>query len=98
MAKGLINWDFAKDWMIGTQLNWIGERRRGTNDPRSNLSDYFVLGLTLSTKIAKPLEFTLRANNLLNMNAKEATANPALLPGDIPVTDRSILGQIKWSF
>jgi outer membrane receptor for ferrienterochelin and colicin len=98
MAKGLINWDFAKDWMIGTQLNWIGERRRGTNDPRSNLSDYFVLGLTLSTKIAKPLEFTLRANNLLNMNAKEATGNPALLPGDIPVTDRSILGQIKWSF
>lgn len=98
MAKGLINWGFTKGWSIGSQLNWIGERRRGANDPRSNLNDYFVLGLTLSTIIAKPLEFTLRANNLLGMNAKEPTINPTLMPGDIPVTDRSILGQIKWSF
>lgn len=98
MVKALINWEFTKDWAIGSQLNWIGERRRGANDPRSDLGDYLVLGLTLSTKIAKPLEFTLRANNLLGMNAKDPTLNPTLMPGDIPVTDRSILGQVKWSF
>jgi outer membrane receptor for ferrienterochelin and colicin len=98
MAKALINWEFIKDWRIGTQLNWIGERHRSANDPRGNLSDYLVLGLTLSTKIAKPVEFTLRANNLLGMTAKEASPNPTLLPGDIPVTERSILGQVKWSF
>ena len=98
MIKGLINWEFTKDWVIGSQLNWIGERKRPINDPRPNLSDYFIVGLTLSTKIAEPLEFTLRANNLLGTNAKEPSLNPTLLPGDVPVTDRSILGQIKWSF
>lgn len=98
MIKGLINWEFTKDWVIGSQLNWFGERKRPINDPRPNLSDYFIVGLTLSTKIAEPLEFTLRANNLLGTNAKEPSLNPTLLPGDVPVTDRSILGQIKWSF
>jgi outer membrane receptor protein involved in Fe transport len=98
MVKVLISWEFAKDWMIGSQLNWIGERRRSTNDPRANLGDYFVLGLTLSTKIAKPIELTLRANNLLGQNTKEPSLNQTLLPGDIPVADRSILGQVKWSF
>lgn len=98
MVKALINWEFTKDWMIGSQLNWIGERRRPTNDLRANLGDYFVLGLTLSTKIAKPIELTLRANNLLGQNTKEPSLNQTLLPGDIPVADRSILGQVKWSF
>jgi outer membrane receptor for ferrienterochelin and colicin len=98
MIKALINWEFSKGWVIGTQLNWIGERRRPANDPRPNLSGYFIAGLTLSTKIAKPVEFTLRANNILGSNAKEPSLNPNLLPGDVPINDRSILGQIKWSF
>jgi iron complex outermembrane receptor protein len=98
MAKALINWNFAKDWRIGAQLNWIGERRRGTNDFRKNLDDFFMLGLTLSTQIAKPVEFTLRGNNLLGINAKDPSTNPIALPGDIPVIDRSILGQFTWSF
>jgi outer membrane receptor for ferrienterochelin and colicin len=98
MIKALINWEFSKGWVVGTQLNWIGERRRPTNDPRPNLSGYFIAGLTLSTKIAKPLEFTLRANNIFGSNAKEPSLNPNLLPGDVPLNDRSILGQIKWSF
>jgi hypothetical protein len=54
--------------------------------------------LTLSTKIAEPLEFSLRANNIFGTNAKEPSINPFLLPGDVPVTGRSVLGQIKWSF
>ncbi|MEQ1636837.1 MAG: TonB-dependent receptor [Methylococcales bacterium] len=98
MIKTLINWEFAKDWVLGSQINWIGERKRPANDLRSNLSDYCILGLTLSTRIAKPLELTLRANNLLGTNAKEPSLSSTLLPGDIPVNDRSILGQIKWSF
>jgi outer membrane receptor for ferrienterochelin and colicin len=98
MIKALINWEFSKGWVIGTQLNWIGERRRPANDPRSNLSGYFIAGITLSTKIAKPLEFTLRANNIFGTNAKEPSLNPVLLPGDVPINERSILGQIKWSF
>jgi iron complex outermembrane receptor protein len=98
MIKALINWEFIKDWHLGSQLNWIGEKKRPANDPRLNLAGYFITGLTLSTQIAKPLELTLRVNNLFGTNAKEPSLNPFLLPGDVPVTDRSILGQIKWSF
>ena len=98
MAKGLLNWEFANGWFLGGQFDWIGERRRSANDSRKNLNDYFLFGVTLSTKIADPLEFTLRANNLLGSNARDPSEQPALLPGDIPVTGRSILGQVKWSF
>ncbi|MEQ1622347.1 MAG: TonB-dependent receptor [Methylococcales bacterium] len=98
MMKALTNWEFKKDWVIGAQLNWIGERRRPANDPRPDLPGYFIAGLTLSTKIAKPLEITLRVNNIFDTNAKEPSLNPNLLPGDVPINDRSVLGQIKWSF
>jgi outer membrane receptor for ferrienterochelin and colicin len=98
MVKALINWEFTRGWVFGTQLNWIGERRRPANDIRPALGDYFIAGVTLSTKVAKPLEFTLRANNIFGANAKEPSLNATLLPGDVPVNDRSILGQLKWSF
>lgn len=42
MAKGLINWEFANNWNLGAQLNWIGERKRPSNDLRHNLGDYFI--------------------------------------------------------
>lgn len=98
MAKALLNWEFTKDWAIGTQVNWIGDRKRPADDPRPDLRSYFIAGLTLSTHIAKPIELTFRVNNLFGTNAKEPSLNPTLLPGDVPVLDRSLLGQIKWSF
>jgi iron complex outermembrane receptor protein len=98
MIKALFDWKFTKDWMIGSQLSWVGERKRQANDPRPNLSNYFIAGVTLSTKVAKPLELTLRVNNVFGANAKEPSVAPTLLPGDLPVNDLSVLGQIKWSF
>jgi iron complex outermembrane receptor protein len=98
MAKSLMNWELSDVWRVGSQLSWVGERRRGANDPRHNLEGYFVFGLTVSAKIVKALEITVRGNNLLDTNAKEPSLNSSLLPGDIPVSGRSVLGQIKYSF
>lgn len=97
MIKSLVSW-FALDWKIGAQLNWVGERRRAANDPRSNLDNYFIAGVTLSTQVAKSLEFTFRVNNLFGAQAKEPSLNSILLPGDVPVNDRTFLGQITWTF
>ncbi|MDD2760770.1 MAG: TonB-dependent receptor, partial [Methylomonas sp.] len=98
MIKSLINWEFVKGWRVGAQLNWIGERHRPKNDSRVPLRGYFIAGLTLSTQVAKPLEFVIRANNIFGSQAKEPSLNPILLPGDVPLYDRSVLGQIKWTF
>lgn len=98
MAKGLINWDVSDGWAIGTQLNWIGERKRPSDDPRGNLAGYFTAGLTLSTKIAKPLELTFRVNNIFNSTLKEPTLNPILFPGDESILGRTVLGQVKVVF
>ncbi len=98
MAKGLINWDITDSWAVGTQLNWIGERKRPSDDPRGNLAGYFTAGLTLSTKIAKPLEFTFRVNNIFNSTLKEPTLNPILFPGDESILGRTVLGQFKVTF
>jgi iron complex outermembrane receptor protein len=98
MIKNLINWDLTNNWTIGSQFNWVGERRRPSNDPRPNLAGYFTVGLTLSTKIAKPLEFAVRFNNIFNATAKEPSLSSILLPGDESVLGRTILGQVKLSF
>jgi outer membrane receptor for ferrienterochelin and colicin len=98
MAKGLINWDITDSWAVGTQLNWIGERKRPSDDPRGNLAGYFTAGLTLSTKVAKPLEFTFRVNNIFNSTLKEPTLNPILFPGDEAILGRTVLGQVKVTF
>jgi iron complex outermembrane receptor protein len=98
MIKGLINWEVMDNFQIGGQLNWIGDRKRSSDDPRSDLDGYFIAGLTLSTTIAKPLEFTMRINNLFDSVAKEPSLSHLLLPGDIPVTGRTFLGQIKFTF
>lgn len=98
MAKGLINWSVTDNLTVGTQLNWVGERKRPSDDPRGNLSGYFTAGLTLSTKIAKPLEITFRVNNLFNSTLKEPTINPILFPGDESILGRTLLGQIKVKF
>ena len=98
MIKALVDWEFYKDWSLGMQLNWIGERRRPANDPRGNLSGYFIAGLTLSSHFARSLDVILRVNNLFGSNANEPSLNPNLLPGDVPINERSILGQVKWSF
>lgn len=98
MAKGLINWDITDNWAVGTQLNWIGERKRPSDDPRGNLAGYFTAGLTLSTKITKPLELTFRVNNIFNSTLKEPTLNPILFPGDEAILGRTVLGQVKVTF
>jgi iron complex outermembrane receptor protein len=98
MFKGLMSYEITRDWTIGTQLNWIGERVRSRGDPRSPLAGSFTTGVTLSTKIAKPLDLTLRVNNVFNVNAMEPSYSWVLLPGDIPTLGRTILGQVKVSF
>lgn len=97
-AKALANWEFLPGWRLGTQLDWVGERRRPINDPRPNLSSYFILGLTLSGNVTDRLEFTVRVNNLTGAAAKEPSLSSILLPGDVPVLNRYVLGQIKLSF
>lgn len=98
MIKSLISWDITDNWTIGTQINWIGDRHRPSNDPRDNLNGYVTTGLTLSTKIAKPVELAVRINNIFNTTSKEPSLNPILLPGDEPILGRTVLGQIKVGF
>ncbi|OAI00925.1 TonB-dependent receptor [Methylomonas methanica] len=98
MAKGLLNWGITDNWVVGTQLNWIGERRRPSDDLRGNLAGYFTTGITLTTKVAKPLEFTFRVNNLFNSTLKEPTINASLAPGDEAILGRTVLGQFKVTF
>jgi iron complex outermembrane receptor protein len=98
MVKGLFNYTFNENWSIGTQFNWIGDRKRPINDPRADLPGYFTTGITVSTKIAKPLELVMRVNNLFDVTSKEPTASYMAMPGDESVLGRTILGQIKVSY
>lgn len=98
MFKALADWEFHPGWNFGTQLNWIGERRRPANDPRPNLGNAFIAGFTLRTKVLKPLEFSLRVNNVFNTIVREPSTSVLLTPDDTPTLGRTLLGQFRWSF
>ncbi len=98
MLKGLLNWNINNNWSAGTQIDWIGERAKLSTDPRSPLGGYFVWGLTMTSRIAKPIDIVFRVNNLLNENTKEPTLNSTAMPSDVSIMGRTFLGQIKYSF
>jgi len=98
MVKSLTHFQITPKWSIGLQTNWIGERMRSSSDPRAPLAGYFTTGATLTTKIAKPLDLTLRVNNIFDVNTMEPSQSWVLMPGDIPTMGRTILGQAKISF
>lgn len=98
MIKVLADWQFMPKWRIGTQLSYIGERVWPDRTRKVNVDGYFLTGITLSTNLTQNTLISFRANNIFNSIDKLPSTNPILLPGDIPLLDRTFLGQVSWSF
>jgi len=45
-----VRWAFMPDWLVSTQLNWVGERKREEGDSRKAIDDYTLVNLSIRRK------------------------------------------------
>jgi len=85
---GRADWHFTGNWMLGTQVNWVADRRRAAGDTRPQISDYTTVDLSLSTT-AKRQQWglALGLRNVFNAEVREpSVAVPSVaLPNDLPM-------------
>ncbi|SEA11700.1 iron complex outermembrane recepter protein [Desulfuromusa kysingii] len=91
------DWQFAPQWFVNTQLNWIAERKRSQDDSRKQLDDYSLVNLNLSRKnIYNHWDFSLAIKNLFDENATEPSN--ITIYDDYSLEERSIWAQIRYRF
>lgn len=94
-------WQAAPDLSLNVQTTHVRNRQRSPGDPRSATDDYTLVDLTLRKRITSSIEGAVLVKNLFNENAREPIpmSDPVpLIPGDLPLPGRTILGELRFSF
>ena len=99
------DWRFLPDWNLDTQVNWVADRRRPPGDPRSELTNYATVDLTLRrSRVHEHWDIALSARNLFDERGFEPSPTDlslpggSLVPGDFPLQGRSIYGEVRCHF
>jgi len=102
-----VHWGIGPDWFLGSQLKWIGDRKRQAADSRSGVSevaDYTLVDLTLRRRGLLPnMELAVSARNIFDEDAREPSPyNPvsgaASIPNDYPLPGRSFYAEIAFHY
>ncbi|MCH8619981.1 TonB-dependent receptor [Undibacterium sp. TS12] len=89
------DWQFAQDWLLSPQLNWVAGRKRTVGDLRPPVADYKILDISLRTTAGR-WEVSGSVRNLLNADAREPSLAPGSIPNDIPLPGRSFYLQLVY--
>lgn len=93
------NWQFAPKWNLFAGVKWVSDRDRTYNDPRSTIADYTWSTLSLRrNEFAGMFDVSITINNVFDDDAREPTDSPLGIPGDIPLSERTYLLQVRASF
>ena len=95
------DWILPRDWRVNMQANWVMDRNRVFGDLRPQISDYIVVDLSVRKSLRKSFELGFKVNNAFDEDAREPSANAApmpFIPNDLPLSGRTILGEIRYSF
>lgn len=92
-----LNWLFASDWSLSSQLYWIGDRKRSQGDTRPAVDNYALANVNLNKKNILPdLDLSLAVRNLANKDAREPSSGT--ISDDYPLESRSYWLGITYSF
>lgn len=99
--RGLLraDWRFMPGWSFNTMVNWVADRRREPGDTRGPIRDYTLVDVALRTEApGRQWSVTLVARNLFDVDAREPSPKPGLIPDDFPLPGRQfgIQGQIAF--
>ena len=95
------------DWQLGSglrmnmQANWVLDRNRVVGDLRDPVDDYLIVDMNIRKIFSNNLEVALIINNLLGKDAFEPSPNGQpvpFIPNDLPLSGRSFLGEIRYTF
>lgn len=96
---GRLNWLFARQWSLNPQVVWVGERQRVFGDIRPPLKGYTLVDVTLRrARINNAIDVAASIRNLLDVDAREPTPIPGLIPNDLPLADRNVYLEATYNF
>lgn len=86
-VSGRADWRFTGNWLLGTQLNWVSDRRRAAGDVRPQIADYTTVDLNVSTHAKRQQwGFALGLRNIFNADVREPSIAPGTaIPKDLPM-------------
>lgn len=96
-AKANINWQFAPDWSVNSQLGWISDRKRPMGDLRPEIDDYTLVNIALNRKNLLPdIDMQFAVRNATNADAREPSSGT--IPDDYPLESRSFWLGLTYAF
>lgn len=89
------DWRLMGNWLLGTQANWVADRKRPAGDSRPTIADYTTLDMSLSTsEKARQWSFRVGLRNIFNADVREPSVAPGTaIPSDLPMAPRSVYVQ-----
>lgn len=87
------DWRFMPHWTLDAQLNHVAGRKREPSDTRPAIADYHTMDLTLRSHTqGSDWNFVFKVLNLFDVDAREPSPAPGLIPNDLPLAPR------EWRF
>jgi len=90
------DWHLAPGWNWNLQANWIADRERADNDPRSSIDDYIITDTTIRYNGLRQWEFAASVHNLFDEDAREPTGRSTL--DDLPLPERNFYAEVRYKF
>ena len=92
------DWRFARDWLLGGQVNHVADRKRAAGDNRPPISDYTTVDLTVRTNRGQDrFDIAASVRNLFDADVREPSRAPGVaLPNDLPMAPRSFYLQASY--
>jgi iron complex outermembrane receptor protein len=96
------NYELSHNWSLNSQLNYVIDRKRASDDVRKKIDDYATIDLTLRrTRLPYGMSAAVSIRNLTNETVLEPSLYNALspvsvsIPGDLPQAGRSVFAEIR---
>jgi len=95
------DWVLPGEWRVDMQANWVMDRNRMVGDSRPEIDDYIIVDVSVRKQLTKSFEVGLTINNAFDEDAREPSPNSApmpFIPNDLPLSGRTVLGEIRYNF
>ena len=95
------DWVLPHKWRVDMQANWVMDRNRMAGDLRPEIDDYIVFDVSVRKALTNSFEVGLTVNNAFDEDAREPSPNSTpmpFIPNDLPLSGRTVLGEIRYSF
>lgn len=92
-----MNWEFAHEWAVNSQLVFIADRKRREGDLRPPVDDFALMDFAVKRKNILPqLDASLVVKNIANADAREPGSSE--ISDDYPLESRSVWLQVSYQF